>query len=356
MGTSYDAPMGEGAAIHSELTETRRSGGAVTASQRPVTRVQFTQDDLARTRLGQAPAPLAEAVYGLARLRRRPARAPLSGWDRHARHAFPTTARPLLDLIPASPPWPMFLSPLVPDLDEGLEIMRAIPRQVLHADLAASWGDAGRPPSWVRDLADGAPEARETVQRGLRDFYRACVAPFWSRIRAVVRADVDERIPVLATRGLGVLFGTLNQDLAWRDQSIERSWRTSRTCDLSLNGQGLQILPTALWKGPPLFKIHPEESGGNALIYPARSAPTAYASGETSDLAGLLGRTRAATLQALRAPCSTLELAALVGTSPSSASEHAKALRTAGLVETTRHGRSVRHSLTPLGWSLLNGQ
>jgi DNA-binding transcriptional ArsR family regulator len=348
--------MGEGAAIHSELAETMRADSAVPASQRPVTRVPFTQDDLARTRLGQAPAPLAEAVYGLARLQRRPPPDPLSGWDRQARRAFPATARPLLDLIAASPPWPMFLDPMVPDLDEGLEIVRATPRHVLRADLAASWCGSGRPPSWVRGLADGTPESRETVERGLRDFYRACVAPYWSRIRAVVRADVSERIPVLATRGLGAFFSTLNQDLAWRDQSIERSWRTSRTCDLSLNGRGLRILPSALWQGPPLFNIHPDESGGNALIYPARSAPATYAAGETSDLAGLLGRTRAATLQALRAPCSTLELAALVGTSPSSASEHAKALRTAGLVQTIRQGRSVRHSLTPLGQSLLDGQ
>jgi DNA-binding transcriptional ArsR family regulator len=348
--------MGKRAAINSELAESRRIGSAVTASQQPVTAVPFSQDDLARTRLGQAPAPLAEAVYGLARLRRQPAPARLSGWDRYARQAFPATARPLLDLIPASPPWPMFLGPMVPDLDEGLEIMLATPRRALRADLATSWGGAGRPPSWLRDLADGAPEARETVQRGLRDFFRACVAPYWSRIRAVVRADVSERIPVLATRGLGVLFSTLNPDLEWRDQSIVRTWRASRTCDLSLNGQGLQILPSALWNGPPLFKIRPEESGGNALIYPARPAPMAYPAGEVTDLAGLLGRTRAATLQALRAPCSTLELAALVGTSPSSASEHAKALRTAGLVQTIRHGRSVRHSLTPLGRSLLNGR
>jgi DNA-binding transcriptional ArsR family regulator len=55
-------------------------------------------------------------------------------------------------------------------------------------------------------------------------------------------------------------------------------------------------------------------------------------------------------------PASTQELASVIGTSASSASEHAKALRTAGLVQTTRHGRGVRHSLTPLGRSLLDGQ
>lgn len=167
---------------------------------------------------------------------------------------------------------------------------------------------------------------------------------------------MSERIPVLATRGLAALFGTLSEDLAWRDNSLERYWRASRTYDLSLSGQGLLILPSALWTGPSLFCIHPEESGCKVLIYPARSAVTASTPGEANDLAGLLGRTRAAALQALRAPRSTLELAAVIGTSASSASEHAKALRTAGLVQTTRHGRGVRHSLTLVGRSLLDGQ
>jgi DNA-binding transcriptional ArsR family regulator len=35
---------------------------------------------------------------------------------------------------------------------------------------------------------------------------------------------------------------------------------------------------------------------------------------------------------------------------------YAKALRVAGLVKTTRDGRGVRYSLTPLGRSLLDGQ
>jgi DNA-binding transcriptional ArsR family regulator len=356
MSSSYDVRMGEDGAIYSALAETGRTGSGVAASARPVTKVPFTVDDLALTRLSQAPAPLAESVFGFAQLRRRSQSAPAGRWVRHARRAFPATARPLLDLIPSSPPWPAFLDQVTADLDEGLELMHATPRHVLRADLAASWHGTGRPSSWVRDLADGEAEARETLRRALRDFHLACVAPYWSHILAVVRSDVAERIPVLATGGLAALFNALSDDLAWLDNSLVRSWRTSRTCDLSLDGRGLQIVPSALWVGPPLFCLHPEGFGGNALVYPVRSATTTNGSGETSGLAGLLGRTRAATLQALRsAPHSTLELAAVIGTSAPSASEHAKALRMAGLVQTTRQGRAVRHSLTPLGRSLLDG-
>jgi DNA-binding transcriptional ArsR family regulator len=122
-----------------------------------------------------------------------------------------------------------------------------------------------------------------------------------------------------------------------------------------LDGHGLQIVPSALWTGPPLFSIGPRESGGSALIYPARPTGMPDSANGSPDLAGLLGRTRAAALRALRDPCGTAELAARLGISAPSASEHATALRGADLIQTARRGRSVRHSLTPLGRSLLNG-
>src|SRR6266704_8653 len=134
--------------------------------------------------------------------------------------------------------------------------------------------------------------------------------------------------------------------------SLERSWRSG---DWSLDGHGVQLLPSALWAGPPLFADHPPRAGGNALIYAARRTVTADEAGQPGNLAGLLGHTRAAVLRALRTPRSTTELAACVGTSAPSASEHATALRASGLVQTVRRGRRVNHSLTPLGRSLLNG-
>jgi DNA-binding transcriptional ArsR family regulator len=94
-----------------------------------------------------------------------------------------------------------------------------------------------------------------------------------------------------------------------------------------------------------------------ALLYPAQP------NGQRADqddgllgndsLAALLGLTRAAVLRALRKPHGTADLAYTVGISPASASEHAKVLRDAYLIETRREGRSVRHSLTPLGRTML---
>ena len=80
-------------------------------------RVPFTMDDLALTRFGEAPAPLTETFGGLLELQNRPASAGSGRWAAQARRAFPATARPLLYLIPASPPWPDFLDPPLPELD-----------------------------------------------------------------------------------------------------------------------------------------------------------------------------------------------------------------------------------------------
>jgi DNA-binding transcriptional ArsR family regulator len=243
------------------------------------------------------------------------------------------------------------MDPLLPDLDDALEVVRATPRSVLREEVPLSWRSAARPPSWLRALADGDPESVETVVRALRDFYQACVAPCWPQIVATFRADIADRIPVLATGGLAAVLGTLHSDLTWRDNGLERSGRPGQ---FSLDGGGVKLIPSVLWTGPPVFASQPAELGGNGILYAAQPAPTASETGQSADLVGLLGRTRAAVLQALRAPLSTRELAASTGTSAPSASEHASALRAAGLVHTVRRGRSVSHSLTPLGRSLLN--
>jgi hypothetical protein len=264
--TRYDATVAGNQAILSDLAERPRRPGGGPAAESPSMRVRFTTDDLLLTHFGEAPAPLAEVSAGLLELRRSPAGTVPGRWAIRARRAFPATARPLLDLIPATLPAPTFVDPVVPSLDEGLEIVRSTPTSVLRAEVPASWRGAGRPPSWLRSLMDGDREAMEIVVRALRDFYLACVAPYWSRIVAAFHADVAERIPVLATRGLAGVLAALHDDLTWRDNTLVRSWRTG---EYSLGGRGLQLLPSALWTGPPLLSGHVRESGGNALIYPA---------------------------------------------------------------------------------------
>lgn len=321
-------------------------------------RVVASTQDLARMRFAAGPAPLMETGLAIADLQRRPRTA----WPKWA-HAFPDTARPLLDLIPAKGFGPQFLDPMSVDLDEAVAMVLATPRRFLRADLMQSWHNRPGtpvPPLWVRTLADGDRESLDLVVRGLRDFYLACVAPQWTQVRAVFQSDVDSRLPVLATEGFTGLFATLHPRMRFQDGSFIKPG-PARV--MELGGDGLQLMPSAFWRGLPAFAIRPAVRGGNAMIYPASPIhpPHDPAAGPVPDrpdnarrLADLLGRTRAAALHALRRPHTTTDLAGQLAISLASASEHTRTLREANLIRTTRHGREVRHTLTELGHQLLD--
>ena len=338
------------------------TGGPACIRETVLVRVNFTPDDVARTRFTVAPAPLVETALALVGLRRAAhARGHVGtgSWVLEARRAFPATARPLLDLLGPRPPWPDFFDSAAPDIEQALEEVRATPWTALRADLSYAWADRpGRPPIWLRNLGDGDRESVDLVVRALRDLHKAVVAPRWESVRVAFHADVARRIPVLAAGGHEELFGTLHPRLRWRDDGLDRPG-TEMTCNL--HGDGLVLIPSAFWTGEPLFSVSKDERRPSSLLY-AAAHPNGHASacdGLLADppavdgLAALLGPTRAAVLRALAAPRGTVELAGVVGISPASASEHAKVLREVYLIETLREGRAVRHSLTALGRTML---
>jgi len=269
----------------------------------------------------------------------------------------------LFDLFGPRGPWPGLFCTFTPDLLEGMEGVRAAPRAILRAELSYAWGDrGGRPPLWVRNLADGDPEELELVIRALRDLHDAVVVPRWDSAVAAFHADVTRRITVLVAGGHEALFGTLHPKLRWQDGGLERAGIPDES---DLGGQGLLLRPSAFWTGEPIFSLDETEHRPSVLVYAAQPSGqpdgrdgrdgTAAGSAAPDGLAALLGSTRAAVLRALGEPLGTAELAIAVGISPASASEHAKVLRDASLIETRRRGRAVRHSLTSLG-TMMAGQ
>jgi DNA-binding MarR family transcriptional regulator len=327
-----------------------------------VVRVNFTPGDVARTRFDLAPAPMPETVMALIELRRAAAsgwrdRGRAAPWLREARRAFPVTARPLLDLYGPQGPWPDIFDRFTPDLLEAIEELRAASRASLRAGLAGCEEQAVRPPLWVRNLADGDREELELVIRALRDLHDTVVGPRRDSAAAASRADLARRIPVLITGGHEALLGSLHPRLGWRDEGLERTGIDFVT---NLDGRGLLLRPSAFWTGEPVFSFDVEGRRPHVLVYAAQ--PTDHSAGDNGSmsdlaahdsLAALLGPTRAAVLRALREPRGTAELAAAVQISPASASEHAKILRDASLIETRREGRGVRHSLTALGTAMV---
>ena len=332
-------------------------------------RFSFTAGDVARIRFSPAAAPVVETMLIMAELRGQAAgsRRRVDRWLREALAAFPVTARPLLDLLRPCRPWPDFLDSFAPDLKEGLEEVRATPRGVLRSQLSDDWGQrTGRPPTWVRNLAEGDRESVELVIRAVHDLHQAVVEPRWDGALVTFHAEVARRMAMLAVGGHEELFAALHPRLRWRENGLDR---TGFDGEYDLHGLGLVLMPSPFWTGDPLFSISADGLRPNVLVYaahprgfhggpsalrepPARGGPTADPVGGDG-LAALLGPTRAAVLRALAAPRGTSELAGVVGISPASASEHAKVLRDVYLIETRREGRAARHSLTPLGRTML---
>ena len=324
-------------------------------------RVNFTGDDVARTRFTLVQSPLVETMLAFAALRRAAiadgrGASKASTWIGEARRAFPATARPLFDLLgPRAESWPHLFEKYTPHLLEGLEEVRATPRARLRAQLGDAWLQRpGRPPLWVRNLAGGDREGLELVVRALRDLHDAVVAPRWDEAVATFHADVARRVPVLIAGGQEALLSTLHPRLHWREGGLDL---TGGDFEGDLGGRGLLLRPTAFWTHGPVFSLDETGRRANTLLYPVqRNGELTAHNGITAGpdgLAALLGFTRAAVLRALRESLSTTELGAAVGISPASASEHAKVLRGASLVETRREGRAVRHSLTSLGATMV---
>jgi DNA-binding transcriptional ArsR family regulator len=119
--------------------------------------------------------------------------------------------------------------------------------------------------------------------------------------------------------------------------------------------QVLDLRPSFHWRCGPLVQ---DADRPVAFAYPAAPGlPLAPDEGGVRGdaLAGVLGSTRLAVLRSLDGARTTTELARRIGVSNATASAHASALRAAGLLTTTRTGRSVLHTRTALAELLLNG-
>lgn len=123
--------------------------------------------------------------------------------------------------------------------------------------------------------------------------------------------------------------------------------RTRRT-----DGQGVTLVPT-------VFTARASAPVGEAaplILYPARGQGAMWERQQVTTsaaLVGILGRVRAQLLTVLDEPASSTELAVRFGVTTSAAGQHLRALRAAGLVSSTRYGRSVLYLRSELGNALV---
>ncbi|WIY00553.1 metalloregulator ArsR/SmtB family transcription factor [Amycolatopsis mongoliensis] len=110
--------------------------------------------------------------------------------------------------------------------------------------------------------------------------------------------------------------------------------------------------------GCPHVLVKRRTSTQTTVRYPARGRGALWTAGTRPPSEGtvrLLGRPRAALLEALRSPATTTELARALGVTPSAVPQHLAVLRENGLVDRERSGRQVLYLVTALGTSLLGG-
>jgi DNA-binding transcriptional ArsR family regulator len=345
--------MGQGKRLASGLDS------AFETSRLAMLRIHFTADDLARTRLTNAPDPMWEIALSLHRLSNRDSTPGFDRWRRQARQRLGPAARLLIPLNPPVGYFPDFLTPAegAAGLDQGVEAVLTTPRARLREELRIL--AAQRPlPSWTRSLADGEPETMTRLGWALRSYYDSTIAPAWPTVQTHVDADRRLRVGAFLDGGCEGILASLRPLVRWHPPVLEVNYPVRQ--HLHLDGRGLRLVPSFFCWHTPVTLLDPDLPP--VLVYPVQHhIPFSYdGTGAAMDsmrsLGALLGHTRAAILRALEMTSTTTQLAGRVHVSPGAVSQHTAVLRDAGLIHTRRHGSSVFHTLTPLGIALLDGR
>ncbi|MFF8675999.1 ArsR family transcriptional regulator [Streptomyces sp. NPDC015242] len=326
-------------------------------------RIHFSIEDLARTRIAARPNPMLELSTAVRQLQCTDHAVRLRAWRREAANALHPRARMVLDMIPAQGWVPSFLAPAATGTpEELLKQVLETPRARIQAELEGL--AAHRPlPKWLQYLPDD-PEIRRRFSAALYHTYDSLLRPYWPRITALTAADSALRAQQLLSGGMENVLPRLNPPrVQWKAPVLEVTMASGLDGDLYLQGRGLLLVPSVFGVDGPV--IDPDAEPQPLVTYPVGTnrspvrllhdvlfgcTPTASRS-----LAAVLGLTRATVLMAVanRPGCSTTELAASVGIAAASASEHAAALRGAGLLHTARLGRMVAHNATAAAHALL---
>jgi DNA-binding transcriptional ArsR family regulator len=319
-----------------------------------VIRYRFGPLDLGRVRF--AFAPLYELLASFEVLRDRGRQAPYLPWLRAAESALEDVDLSLLEaIIPSRGYVPDFIAPPPegpePEMDRELARVRSTPAAQVRRELR--WCFSGRrTPAVGRAILDDPERGAAAIAAALSAYWDRALAPHWTRVRALLEAEIAHRGRALAERGPLGLFADLHPDLAWRDGTLEARVPFDNETDLA--GRGLLLVPCAFGKTIAAISDAPWQPtivypapGAGALWEPARNAPGRVA------LAALLGDRRAAILVALARSATTLELSGSLAASRAGVNEHLHVLRRAGLVTPRRDGRVVRYRRTAAGDALV---
>jgi DNA-binding transcriptional ArsR family regulator len=261
--------------------------------------------------------------------------------------------RPLTSLVGVRRWVPDFLTPRpevpVPDFEAELELVRRTPPDKVVADITVA--HAGRPVPSILRLEDPV-RLRDQIADLLAEYWQAALAPYWTRMRGVLEADMLYRARQFTRGGARLLFADLHPAVRWQ-AGVLRLDVAGIDYRADVTGRGLCLMPCLFVRStaPPISAHEPP-----ALAYPARGIATLWENAPPTGgeaLIALIGRRKAALLGCLDRPASTTDLADRLGVTPGAVSQQLAVLHDAGLVTRARVGRVVLYALTDLGTRLL---
>jgi DNA-binding transcriptional ArsR family regulator len=322
-------------------------------------RFRLSVEALGRTTFGYS--PMAEVAASLRLLWEPKHGYVMQPWLRDVQPILGRLDLNLLKMVVPPGPWaPDFLFAWSPDpritIQQQLEEVEQMPTEQLRADLESCWRQRQMPAALERMLDDepGSAAPARLVADAIWDYWRTAIAPYWTRIRAVLDDDVSYRGSRALTSGIFMLFDDLHPEVTLSDQVLQVD--KPHHGDVTYDGSRITLIPSVFaW---PNLMIGHETANQFSLTYAARGVARVWEGlpdpdDSAGDLGALVGRTRASILRRLEIPMTTTHLARELGASPGTISQHLSVLRRSGMLDSWRSGRSVLYRRTPLATSLL---
>ncbi|SFR70007.1 Helix-turn-helix domain-containing protein [Agromyces sp. CF514] len=315
-------------------------------------RYVLNEDDVGAVRF--ALSPLCELGLSL-RAIREPARFPLQlGWLRRTEEARERLDMHVLGALIDERMWtPDFLNPRpaspLTRLEDEFRALAATPPDVFRSDLVAVHGHV------PEVFAGSTSQALRRIIRALSQLWETCFEPYWPRMRAVLEADVVYRGRQIAQAGVASMLNGLSPRIAYDHGVVSVRLADPKDRTLAIDGNGLTLMPTMFTRRASA----PIGDGPPMILYSARGQGALWEAEPVANpaaVAAVLGETRASLLAALGDPASSTELGVRFGVTASAVNQHLRVLRDAGLLVSTRYGRSVLYLRSELGSALLESR
>jgi DNA-binding transcriptional ArsR family regulator len=331
---------------------------------RPLTLdLRFSTEDLGRVRF--ASSPVAHIMSSASPPQRDPGESSRARFrQRELFGRLSESAKPLLRFgWVDSYSFPDYLTP--PPIESRNRLLDELDRLVA----VPSWRVERDLEPWLSKEPQGVPAARlldtardlPNLASAIHKYHQDGLSDDWPDVERLLQRDIDRRQRDLAEHGLDYVLSTLHPRLRWHNPVLTLGLNSrALPTSLELGGRGLILIPSLWWQYSFNSKINPSDP--LVIVYPIAGAATRQQLADNAlrsmAVARLIGRSRATVLIAIsqHPSCTTSALAVHCNMAISSVSEHARALREAGLIDTRRDGFAVRHEPSDLGIRLLDNR